>query len=146
MGEGLGADGAAGHLLQVVVAYGGGGGEGTGDVVGVDDAALLGGVSPDAGEAVGLELEVDGEVVALAWVLAGKRDFPALDAEELLDVVAELVGDDVGLGELGGGASEALELVPEGKVDVDLFVLRAVEGAGGGLGGAAAGVGGGAGR
>jgi hypothetical protein len=57
--------------LQVVVAYGGGGGEGLSDVVGVDDAALLGGVGPDAGEAVGLEFEVDGEVIALAGLLLG---------------------------------------------------------------------------
>ncbi len=49
------------------------------------------------------------------------------------------MGDDVGLGEFAGG-TEFREFVPEAEVDVDLLVLRAIEGAGGGLGGSAAGV------
>ena len=35
-----------------------------------------------------------------------RRRLRAFDAEELLDVVAELVGDDVGLGEVAGVAAE----------------------------------------
>jgi hypothetical protein len=52
-------DGAAGHFLDVVVADGGGGFQCLGDVALGDFAALLGGVAPDAGEAVGLQLEID---------------------------------------------------------------------------------------
>ena len=48
--------------------------------------------------------------------------------------------DDVGLGELCSAAAEAVELCREREVYVDFFVLRAVEGAGGGLRGSAAGV------
>ena len=88
VGPGFGAYGAASHLLQVVVAYGGGGGEGLRDVVGVDDAALLGGVGPDAGEAVGLEFEVYREVILLRGILLDEARLAAFDTEELLDVVA----------------------------------------------------------
>lgn len=142
MGEGFGADGSAAHALEVVVADGGGGFEGAIDVGVLDHVTLFGGVGPDAGVAVGLEFEVDGEVVALAGLLLFELTDLAFGAEELLDVVAEFVGDDVGLGELAGVSAEAFEVVPEAEVDVDFLVGGAVEGAGGGLGGAAAGVGG----
>ena len=60
------------------------------------------------------------------------------DAEEVLDVVAVLVGDDVLLGELAAvGAELALQLLEEARVDVDLRVERAVEGTDLRVGGAA---------
>ena len=49
------------------------------------------------------------------------------DAELVLHVVADLVGDDVGLGELAGCAQALLEHLVEAQVDVDLLVVRAVE-------------------
>jgi len=52
-------------------------------------------------------------------------------------VVAELVGEDVGLREVAGRAEAPLQLVVEAEVDVDLFVAGAVERAGRGLGEAA---------
>ncbi len=88
MGEAFGAYGSAGHALDMVVAYGGGGLQAGGDVVGVDDVALLGAVGPDAGVAVGLEFEVDGEAVALGGILALQTAYLHLGAEDLLDVVA----------------------------------------------------------
>ena len=141
VGPVFGAYGVAAHALEVVVAYSCYGFHAAGDVVRVDDTALLSGVGPDAGEAVGLEFKIDGEVVAFAWLLLREAAHAGLDADEFLDVVADFVGDDVGLGEVAGVSAEAFEVVPEGEVDVDLFVLGAIEGAGGFLGCSAAGVG-----
>ena len=42
-------------------------------------------------------------------------------------MVAELVGDDVGLGEVAGRAEALVELAEEAEVEVDLAVERAVE-------------------
>src|SRR5262249_45235351 len=50
-----------------------------------------------------------------------------LDPDELLDVVAELVRDDVGLREVAGRAEAIDELAVERQVDIDLLVLGAVE-------------------
>ena len=55
------------------------------------DAAWL---HPDAGEAVGHELRPDAPALGAAAATAGRQE-----ALEVLDVVAVLVGDDVGLGE-----------------------------------------------
>ena len=63
-----------------------------------------------------------------------------LGAEQVLDVVAVLVGQHVRLGELALGAELVGELLVEGQVDVDLVVGRAVERADAGVGLAAAGV------
>ena len=47
--------------------------------------------------------------------------------ELVLDVVADLVRDHVGVGEIAAGAELALHLLEEGKVDIDRLVDRAVE-------------------
>ena len=44
-------------------------------------------------------------------------------------MVADLVGDHVGLGEIAGGAEAPFELVVEAQVDIELVVSGAVEGA-----------------
>ena len=44
-------------------------------------------------------------------------------------MVADLVGDDVGLGRVTGSAQLVLQDPVEGQVDIDLAVARAVEGA-----------------
>ena len=77
-------------------------------------------VGPHAGVAVGLELDPHGLLVRLA-AAAG-------DAEQVLHVVADLVGDHVGLGEVAGGAEAVAQLVEEAEVDVGQPVGRAVEG------------------
>ncbi len=43
-------------------------------------------------------------------------------------MVADLMGDDIGLGEIAGRSEAARQLVEEGGVDVDLLVGRAIEG------------------
>jgi hypothetical protein len=84
-------------------------------------------VRPDAGEAIRLQLEPHRRAGG-ALRVPEARDALA-DAEELLDVVPELVRDDVGLRELAAGAELARELVEEAEVDVHLLVFGAVEGA-----------------
>ena len=42
-------------------------------------------------------------------------------------MVAHLVGDDVGLGEVAGGAEAAVQLVEEGEVEVDPLIGRAIK-------------------
>src|SRR5690606_30657693 len=104
-----------------------------------------GGVTgPDAGVAVGLQLQghripvglglAGGALLGLSHLLRG--------AGQGLDVVAVLMGDDIGAGEIrGGGAELAFHLLPEREVEVHALVAGTVEGTHGGLAEAAAGLG-----
>ena len=56
-------------------------------------------------------------------------------------MVAHLMGDDIGLGEVAGGAEVVAQFVVEGQVDIDLAIARAVEGTHGRLPQAAGGAG-----
>ncbi len=88
---------------------------------------LVGRVGPDAGEAVGLQLEPDREVVGVCRA----RGLLALDvvhdAEQVLHVVPELVGDHVGLSEVAGRGEPRAEVAEEPEIEIDLAVERAVE-------------------
>ena len=134
MGEAFLVDGAAGATLEGIVAHGCGGIDGFGNVTGIEPAAcLLRMVGPDAGIAVGLQLQPDRQGVVAALVHASAGFFHLLQrAGEVLHVVAHLVGDDIGLGRVTGRAQLVLQHPVEGQVDVDLAVARAVEGAGSG--------------
>ena len=78
---------------------------------------------PEAGEAVGLELDAHQPTLRTRAV-AGLVRVPS----EILDVVAVLVGEDVCLGERTAPRSELrCHLVEEAEVDVDVLVVRAVE-------------------
>src|SRR5215831_16462386 len=57
-------------------------------------------------------------------------------------MMPEFMGQHVSFGKISGRAETALEFVIEAKVDINLLVSRAIEGAGGGARRAAAGVGG----
>ncbi len=139
MGPALRVDPTARLLLDPVVADRGGRSEGLVDVALLEEAPLAGGMRPDPGQAVGLQLEPDRERVGprRAALLLGAHLVG--QAQEMLDVVADLVGQHVRLREVPGRAESAPQLVIEREVDVDLAVLRAVEGAGRGLGDPAAG-------
>ena len=121
----------------MVVADGLGGGDALGDVlVGdvLDEPVALGGGGPHAGVAVGLQLQADG--VGVGALLGAD---PAHGAEQVLDVVAVLVGEHVGAYEGGVLAAELLEDgVEEGRVEVDGLVGGAVERPDGARRGAAA--------
>ena len=56
------------------------------------------------------------------------------DAEQRLDVMSHLVGDDVGLGEITGSAEAVAQLAEERKVQVYLVIGGTVKGTDRGLG------------
>ena len=127
VGPGLGRDAAAGLLLDAVVADRGGGAQGLLDVAFLEQPALVGGVRPDTRQAVGLQLEAHRQRVGAIGPALLPADLLG-DAQEVLHVVADLVGEHVGLGEVAGRPEAVLQLVVEAQVDVDLPVLGAVEG------------------
>src|SRR5947209_5770101 len=94
-------------------------------------------MAPDPGQAIGLQLQADGERVSLGRVAALQRADLLLDPQQFLHVVPNLVRDDVRLRELARRAELRAQLVEEAEVDIDLFVLRAVERSGGRLRGPA---------
>ena len=54
-----------------------------------------------------------------------------LDArKKILDMVADFMGDHIGLRKLSRRSKSALKLIVEAKVDVNLLVLRTIEGPG----------------
>ena len=111
------------------------------DVAAIEPAAgLLRVMRPHARIAVGLQLEPHRQLVGLALADALLRGLHLLHrAQQVLDVVADLVGDDVGIGELARRLELLRQHPVEAEVDVDRLVVRAVERAGGGLAGAAGG-------
>jgi Protein of unknown function (DUF998) len=89
-----------------------------------DQPGLDGVRRPDAGVAVGLELRTHRSALGALAVVSDLLEH----AELVLDVVAVLVRDHVGLRERAAAGAEArLKLVEEPEVDVDLLVARAVE-------------------
>ena len=126
MGPGVGVHVALRLLLDAVVTHRCRRIKGLCDVVRgqlCDEAGLDRVVRPHAGEAIGLELRLDRAAAGPARPAARRQE-----AEEVLDVMAVLVGDHVGLGERPAfGAELALELLEEAEVEVDELVLGAVE-------------------
>ena len=88
------------------------------DVAGLQQLPLLLGVMrPDAGEAVGLQL--DAHLHAVGLDLRAGRALRLLhlgqDAEQVLHVMADLVRDHIGLRELAGLAAAAAEARARGR-------------------------------
>ncbi len=128
VGERVRVDAAALLLLDPVVPDRRGRRQPFFDVAGLDEVVLrVGGVGPDAGKAVRLELEPHRELVGVVGVLLPLEVDVLHHAEEVLDVVAELVRDHVGPREVAGGAELLLQLVEEGEVEIDLAVAGTVE-------------------
>jgi len=104
VGEFVGHDAAGLHLLQVVVADRGSGVHCGFDVALLEEVALFGGIGPDSGVAIGLELDADGDGIGHSRIaLHLLADF-SLDARDFLHVVADLVSTYVGLREFAGSA------------------------------------------
>src|SRR6266576_7361565 len=137
VGEGVGDDLAPAAFLrslQCVVADRRRGSQRRLHVAGVEELqALLRAVRPYPGEAVGLQLHLDLEMVRLRLPHAALQLLRlGQDAEQVLHMMTELVGDYVGLGELArlivcAGAEPAREQVEERCVEIDLLVGRAIE-------------------
>ena len=100
------------------------------DVARLQDLPLLVGVMrPHPGQAVGLELHQDRQGVRLLRARPPPHAMDLLrDPQQVLDVMAHLVGDDVRLREVPRRSEALVELPEEREVDVDLAVLRTVEG------------------
>src|SRR5262245_46577943 len=81
-------------------------------------------LSPHAGVAVGLELEANRSALRTLPVITHSIHRP----EQILNMMAVLVRDDVGLRERTAlGTKLRLELLEEPKVEVDLLIRRAIE-------------------
>src|SRR4029450_3049156 len=128
VGEGFGRHVAARLLLEAVVADGGGSLEPGLDIARIEEVPPLGVEAPHAGEAVGLELHRHRERVAAAPARARalRRDLLG-DADEVLHVMADLVGDHVGARELTRRPEALGQLLEERAVEIDALVPRAVE-------------------
>ena len=140
MGEFVGHDAAGLHFLQMVVADGGCCIHGGFYVALLEQVALFGGIGPDSGVAIGLELDADGDGVGHSRVVFDFLADFSLDAGDFLHVVADLVSNYVGLREFAGSAELIFEFGEEAEVEINLFVTGTVKGAGGGLGEATGGI------
>lgn len=136
MGEGLGRDITTLAFLQPVVADLAGRVQRLLYVARFDQIfAAVRMVGPDAGKAVGLQFHPYGELVVfrLGQALALTLHLIA-DAQKVLHVVPDLVGHDVGLGEIARCVQLLLQIVVEGQINVDFLIGWAVEGPHGRLG------------
>src|SRR4051794_10902189 len=136
VGEGIGHDAACGLALQRVVADRARRGECGVDVARLQEVRplLRLAIDPDTGQAVGLQFDLHLERIRLrlaAGLLLQARH-ARNDAEQVLDVMAGLMGDDVGGGEVTGGLAGApaktrLDLAEETGVEEDGPVGRTIE-------------------
>src|SRR5215470_492253 len=131
VGERLRHDAPLRLALEAVVADRRGGVQALLDVTALENLpGALRVVRPDARQAVGLKLHAHLQRIALGLAATALRLVDALgDAEQVLDVMADLVGDDVGLGEVAGSAELVAQVTVERQIDVDLVVAGTVEGA-----------------
>ena len=134
MGEGVGHDIAARLLLQPVVADRGGRLQCRLNVARLDRVpALVGMMRPHPGIAVGLQFDPHLDAVCRRLAAGGalRRRRLRQNAEQVLHVVADLMRDHIGLGELAslaGAAAEAhLHVAEERRVEINAPVVRAVE-------------------
>ena len=116
-------------LLQRVVTNFGGGVHGGFDVAVFQNLpCALGVVRPNTGKAIGLQLQLDRQLVVLHLA-----DAPALaidllaDAQQVLHVVADFVGNHIRLRKLARRAEFVFQRLVKAEVDVDLLVGRAIK-------------------
>ena len=107
VGEAVGVDALPRLALEPVVADRLGGVERLLDVALLEVARLEHGRRPDARVAVGLQLGADRELVGTVGVVAAEAVDLGVGAAQVLDVVADLVRDHVGPGEVAGGVELA---------------------------------------
>src|SRR5215218_4077238 len=122
VGPRLRVDADAGARLDPVVTDGGRRAQAFLEVARLEVALLVDGLCPHAGEAVGLELHLDRELVLPARVLLLELADLALDPRHRLDVVPDLVRDDIRLREVARRPEAVAKLLEEVRVQVDLPV------------------------
>src|SRR5438309_5551043 len=128
--EGVGDDRAARLPLQPIVADRGGGAECFLDVARLEPVVpRLGTIRPDAGEAIRLQLLTNRQPRCAfhAFAAGACLPDPIEDAEQVLHVVSDLVGDDVRLGKIAAAAEMRLHLAEEAQVEIHLPIVRTIE-------------------
>lgn len=97
------------------------------EVARLEEPSLPSGEPPHSGQAVRLELESDRQFVGLVGLLLLELPNSIADPEQVLDVVAHLMCDHVGLCEVARRSEPPVELSEEFQVEVDDLVPRTVE-------------------
>ena len=108
MGEGIRHGVPLGLALQPVVADRGGGLHRLLDIACLEDmTGAVGVAGPDAGEAIGLQLQADGRRVGPGLGTAPRRVHLVHDAQQVLHVMPDLVRDHIGAGESPGAPNRS---------------------------------------
>jgi hypothetical protein len=143
VGEGIGHRGSARRFLQAIVADRLGGRDRRFEVAWLEEMLLLfliGG--PDAGETIGHELDPHRQIIRAALIahargtLLGRLDFRE-NAEQVLHMMADFMGDDISIGKVTAAAEAPLHVLKEGRVEINFLIPWAIERPHGGLGAAA---------
>jgi hypothetical protein len=102
------------------------------DIARFDDALYPVGVtSPNARQKICLQLEPDRELIVLGFTHpAAQRLHPIGNPEQVLHVMPNFMGYDVGLREIASRTQAFLEYTVKTEVDVNASIFRAVEGSG----------------
>ena len=127
MREGIRIYMPSGHLLQPVISHRGSRAKSGLDIALLEQAALLRRVRPDPGKAIGLQFHLHGQRFLRARVLLLQLAQLALDAQNILHVVAQFVREHVGLREFAGRPETALQFVKKTKIDVNPLVAGTIK-------------------
>jgi hypothetical protein len=111
MGERIGLNLARRCFLDAIVTNRGSSSDCFVYIAGFKNVSLLGRVSPDSGEAVGLQFEADRKLIALVWIFSHRSLHLTFNPEHLLDVMPDLVRQHIGLREVSGRSKTPLEFV-----------------------------------
>ena len=92
----------------------------------------MSGMRPDTCETIGLEFQFHGERVGFARIAFLKLMDLTFDSQQFLYVMPEFVRENIRLCELAGCAEPAAQFIEKTEVNIDSFVLRAIERTSGG--------------
>jgi len=136
VGERIRRDVSPGAPLQAVVADGARCVECLFDITLLEDPTRpVGVISPDAGQAVGLQFEHNRKTVSLFFTDPAPQAVDLIcNPQKILDVVSDLVGNHFGLGNVARGTKRVFKILKKTLVVVDFLVARAVKRPHGGLG------------
>jgi hypothetical protein len=90
---------AGGHFLKAIVSHCGGCLHGGLYIALVDDFPLLGRHCPYAGKTIGLQFQANGQWIRLTGIAGSHALHPPFNAQNLLDVMSNFMGDDICLRE-----------------------------------------------
>ena len=91
-------------------------------------SGVLGVRRPHAGVAIGLQFDLDLDRIAFGLARARLQLLRLAErAHQILDMMADLMRDHIGLREIAGRAEALRQLVEEFRVEIDVLVCRAVE-------------------